>query len=107
MQAGLRKTAAWNYGSRNLLSQGQAAQQPDCCMRKILYLDMDNVLVDFPSAFPRIASSPLSGKKSITPEVVVNQQFLAQVAASGTSWRQAKTCCLIISASRLRPIKTN
>ena len=24
-------------------------------MRKILYLDMDNVLVDFPSAFPRVA----------------------------------------------------
>lgn len=28
-------------------------------MKKILYIDMDNVLVDFPSAFPKIAKELL------------------------------------------------
>jgi 5'(3')-deoxyribonucleotidase len=38
-------------------------------MRKILYLDMDNVLVDFPSAFPRISSSLLSEYEGRLDEV--------------------------------------
>ena len=28
-------------------------------MKKILYVDMDNVLVDFPSAFPRVSKDLL------------------------------------------------
>ncbi len=38
-------------------------------MRKILYLDMDNVLVDFPSAFPRIPPEQLAAYAGRLDEV--------------------------------------
>ncbi|MGR8940621.1 MAG: hypothetical protein ACU83P_03425 [Gammaproteobacteria bacterium] len=31
-------------------------------MKKILYIDMDNVLVDFPSVFPKIATDKFQGE---------------------------------------------
>ena len=38
-------------------------------MQKILYLDMDNVLVDFPSAFPRITKELLAAYEGRLDEV--------------------------------------
>lgn len=38
-------------------------------MRKILYLDMDNVLVDFPSAFPRVSKETLAAYQGRLDEV--------------------------------------
>ena len=38
-------------------------------MKKILYLDMDNVLVDFPSAFARVPAETLSKYKNNEDEI--------------------------------------
>ena len=38
-------------------------------MKKILYLDMDNVLVDFPSAFERVPAETLSKYKNNEDEI--------------------------------------
>ena len=38
-------------------------------MKKILYIDMDNVLVDFPSAFPKLTKEILEEYKSDLDEV--------------------------------------
>jgi hypothetical protein len=56
-------------------------------MRKILYLDMDNVLVDFPSAIPRLSPEQCSAYEGRLDEVPGIFALMDPIPEGGSEYR--------------------